>query len=153
MRLTTFSDFALRALIFLESQHKPASLRQIADAYGISHNHLVKVVNLLQKAGFVATRRGPGGGVTLGRPADQINLGDVLRATEPDFNIVECLDMGTNACPIAGLCALTNVLTDAKDSFLAEVSRHTLADVLPNKKQIGAVLKARFEAAGATPPA
>jgi Rrf2 family nitric oxide-sensitive transcriptional repressor len=143
MRLTVFSDFALRALIYMESQARPVSLRQIAAAYGISHNHLVKVVGQLQKAGFVETKRGPGGGVALARPADQINLADVLRATEPDFNIVECLDMGTNSCPIAGLCALTGVLTDAKDAFLAEVSRHTLADVTRNRKRIGAVLEAR----------
>lgn len=145
MRLTVFSDFALRALIFLANRDEPTSLRQIAAAYGISHNHLVKVVAQLQKAGFVATKRGPGGGVMLARPADQINLGDVLRATEPDFNIVECLDMGTNACPIAGLCALTGVLTDAKDAFLAEVSRHTLADVTKNRKRLAAVLKTRAE--------
>jgi Rrf2 family nitric oxide-sensitive transcriptional repressor len=133
----------------MESQARPVSLRQIAAAYGISHNHLVKVVGQLQKAGFVATKRGPGGGVALARPADQINLADVLRATEPDFNIVECLDMGTNSCPIAGLCALTGVLTDARDAFLAEVARHTLADVTRNRTRIGALLEARERAPAA----
>jgi Rrf2 family nitric oxide-sensitive transcriptional repressor len=152
MRLTVFSDFALRALIYLESHEEPVSLRQIAAAYGVSHSHLVKVVALLQKAGFVTTRRGPGGGVTLARPANQINLADVLRATEPDFNIVECLDMGTNSCPIAGLCKLTQVLCAAKDAFLAEVGRHTLADVTQNRLQIGRVLAARAAAAPAPVP-
>src|SRR5690606_32768513 len=95
--------------------------------------------------GFVTTRRGPGGGVALARPADRINLGDVLRVTEPDFNIVECLDTETSRCPIAGLCALTGVLTGARDAFLAEVSRHTLADITRNRKRIAAVLHARAE--------
>lgn len=149
MRLTNFSDFALRALIYLESQDKPSSLRQIAAAYGVSHNHMVKVVNLLQKAGFVETKRGPGGGVTLARPADQINLGDVLLATEPDFAIVECLDMSTNSCPIAGLCGLTRVLGDARDAFLAEVSRHTLQDVSRNRKRMALVLARGAESASA----
>ncbi len=133
MRLTQFSDFALRALIYLAVRDEPASLRQIAAAYAISHNHLVKVVGLLQRAGFVETRRGPGGGVTLARRPEAINLGDVVRAAEPDFALVPCMEGGAGGCRIAGLCALTGVLDDARDAFLAEISRHTLADVTHNR--------------------
>ncbi len=151
MRLTYFSDFALRTLIFLVNREEPVSLRQIAAAYGISHNHLVKVANHLQKAGFVTTRRGPGGGVSLARAPEAINLGDVLRATEPDFALVECLDMETNNCPIAGPCGLTRVMADARDAFLAEVSRHTLADVTRNRRALDLVFAATAEVGAETP--
>jgi Rrf2 family transcriptional regulator, nitric oxide-sensitive transcriptional repressor len=133
MQLTVFSDYALRTLIYVALKDSPASLNEISSAFNISRNHLSKAVSALEKGGFVKTKRGPGGGIGLPRAPSQINLGDVIRHTEPSFDIVECFDPITNQCKISDLCSLHGVLENAKDAFLHVLSSHSLADIIQNK--------------------
>ena len=131
MRLTTFSDYAFRVLIYLGSA--PQSLATIADiakAYGVSENHLMKVVHQLARLGYVETVRGKGGGMRLARPPGEINVGEVLRATEDGFDIVECMGEGGSDCRIARACALKGALGEAVEAFLATLDRYTLADLV-----------------------
>jgi len=131
VRLTKHTDYALRALIFAASHDdRLVSTEEISDAYGISVNHLVKIVNNLGKEGFLEVRRGRSGGLRLGRPASEIGIGAVVRACEPDFALVECLEGGGDACPITPACALIRPLIEAKEAFLAVLDRYTLADVV-----------------------
>lgn len=134
MKLTTFTDYSFRVLIYLASTNETASLNELAEAYGISRNHLVKAVNTLEKSGFVKTRRGVGGGISLARPASEIGIAEVARSTEPNFTIVECFDYDNNTCRIAGACRLERVLQDAARAFFAELEKYTLADVTKNSK-------------------
>lgn len=130
MQLTRFSDYSLRALIYLGlNRHRRCTIKEIAEAYGISENHLMKLVHHLGQRGFVATTRGKNGGLELARPASEINLGEVFRATEGNFHLVECF-ADTNSCPIAGPCVLSRVLDEALQAFLEVLDRHTLKDLL-----------------------
>ena len=130
MQLTRYSDYSLRALIYLGlNRHRRCTIREIATAYGISENHLMKLVHDLGRRGFIATIRGKNGGLELARPASEINLGEVLRATEGNFHLVECF-ADTNSCPIAGPCVLSRVLDEALQAFMEVLDRHTLEDLL-----------------------
>jgi Rrf2 family nitric oxide-sensitive transcriptional repressor len=124
MRLTRYTDFAMRVLIHLASHDEASSIAQIAKRYDISHNHLMKIVQDLGRAGFIATSRGRFGGIRLGRPANKINVGDVIRHTEEGFDLVDC-----NSCLIAGACGLPSVLHEATSAFLAVLDRYSLADI------------------------
>lgn len=104
------------------------TIEETANAYAISRAHLMKVVNLLTRAGFLRGVRGRSGGFTLARPASEINLGAVIRATEPDFALVECFNPD-NRCAIASVCSLPVILNEALGAFAAVLDRHTLADI------------------------
>ena len=147
MQLTRYSDYSLRALIYLGlNDHRRCTIREIAAAYGISENHLMKLIHQLGKEGFVTTTRGRNGGLELAMPAGEINLGEVFRATEGNFNLVECFaDRETNTCPIAGACVLTQVLETALDAFLEVLDRHTLADLLTPASTLTHIFAAREE--------
>ncbi|KAB1074058.1 Rrf2 family transcriptional regulator [Methylobacterium planeticum] len=129
MRLTRYTDYALRTLIYL-GLHEPqqSSIAQIARAYGISENHLTKVVHQLGRLGLVRTSRGRGGGLRLGKPPGEIVVGAVVRQTEDDLALVECF--ATGACAITAPCRLKHVLGEALAAFLAVLDRYTLADLL-----------------------
>lgn len=129
MQLTSFTDYALRALIYINQVKRPVSLNELSSAYGMSRNHLIKAINRLEKSGFVKTKRGRGGGISLSRPATEINLGDVILSTEPHFNIVECFNEDKNSCPISKACLLKNVLVKANKAFLEEVASYSLEDI------------------------
>lgn len=129
MRLTKFSDYALRALIFAASTDRLATIEETADIYGISRAHLKKVVMILTHEGFLKGVRGRLGGYTLARPPQDINLGAVLRATEADFQLVECFGPG-NECRISRTCRLANVANEALTAFIATFDRYTLSDIL-----------------------
>lgn len=140
MKLTAFTDYSLRVLIYLAAQPGGrATIGQVADAYGISEHHLVKVVHFLGRSGWLRTVRGKGGGLELGRPAEQINLADVVRDTECDAPVVECLGQGSH-CTIAPCCQLRGVLGEAVAAFHAVLARYTLADVARNRDQLATVL-------------
>lgn len=134
MQLTRFSDYALRVLMYAHAAgDRRVTIEEISGAYQISRAHLMKVVNALTKAGYLVAVRGRGGGLKLARPADEIRLGDVVRATEPDFALVECMgDAGQ--CVIGGCCRLPAVLRRALSSFLAELDQHTVASVALRQK-------------------
>ncbi|HEX8373704.1 MAG TPA: Rrf2 family transcriptional regulator [Geminicoccaceae bacterium] len=129
MRLTRFTDYALRTLIYVGLQEpRQSSIAGIATAYGISETHLVKVVHRLGQLGLIRTTRGRGGGLRLGRPAGEITVGAVVRQTEEDLALVECFAAGP--CAITAPCRLRHVLGEALAAFLAVLDRCTLADLL-----------------------
>lgn len=136
MQLTVHTDYALRVLLYLA--HFPdrrVGTEEISRAYGISKNHLVRVVQTLGEAGFVEVTVGRSGGVTLARTPGEIRLGEVVRATEASFRLVECHDKATNTCPIVPVCGLRSLLDNALGVFLADLDRHTLADLVKPKSQ------------------
>jgi Rrf2 family nitric oxide-sensitive transcriptional repressor len=135
MRLTQWTDYSLRVLMYCavhQQREQPVTISEIAEAHGISRSHLTKIVMTLSALGYLETTRGRGGGLRLLVPAEQIVLGEVIRQTETDFNLVECFDAAANQCRIAGLCGLKHVLADALGAYLAKLDVVTLADlVLP----------------------
>ena len=130
MRLTAMTDYSLRLLMYV-GQHagRLCTIAEIAQVYGVSEAHLMKITHQLGLAGFIDTVRGRGGGMRLARPAREINLGDVVRAIEPDFAIVECFATG-NVCSLTGQCRLTGVLHGSLMAFMAHLDGYTLADIL-----------------------
>jgi Rrf2 family nitric oxide-sensitive transcriptional repressor len=141
MRLTTFSDYTLRTLIYLAL--RPVSLctiEEIAAAYDISANHLTKVVHQAAQAGDIQTVRGQHGGLRLARPPEAINIGAVLRRTEPDWDIARCFGSG-DACAIQPACVLQGVLGDALAAFLSVLDGKTLADLVHPKRQLSKLLQ------------
>lgn len=141
MRLTTFSDYSLRVLMYLGiHDERLATIGEVAKAYGISENHLVKVVHHLAQRGYVETLRGKGGGMRLARLAEDINVGEVVRGTEDNVALAECFDPTPNNCRIAPVCLLKGVLTSAVDAFFAILDRHTLADLLVPRPQLAKLL-------------
>lgn len=132
MRLTRYTDYAMRVLLYLGAQpEKLSSISEISRAYGISQNHLMKVAHELGKAGYVEGVRGRSGGIRLARPANEISVGAVVRLTEEGFELVEC-----SSCLIAPACGLTGVLDEALASFMAVLDGYTLADLLKKRSKL-----------------
>ncbi|MBH9578697.1 RrF2 family transcriptional regulator [Inhella proteolytica] len=132
MRLTTFTDYTLRVLMFLTVKHQTgelATIDEISRAYDISKNHLMKIVHHLSLNGFIVTSRGRAGGARLARDPSQISVGQVVRLCEPDFAIVECHEEGKQpTCAVWQACNLKSAFRRALDAFLMELDRLTLAD-------------------------
>lgn len=130
MRLTQFTDFALRTLIYLGLKGDClSSIHEIAEAYGVSENHLTKVVHQLGQQGFIDTHRGRGGGVRLSRPPSEIRVGDVVRHTEEDLALVACFP-GSGSCILTGGCGGQRVLNEALTAFLEVLDQYTLEDMI-----------------------
>jgi Rrf2 family transcriptional regulator, nitric oxide-sensitive transcriptional repressor len=142
MRLTDWTDYSLRVLMYCGAQAtgRLVTIAEMAQNYGISHHHLTKVVNDLSRQGLVQTVRGRSGGVRLAQPAAQIRLGAVVRASEPDFRLVECFDKATNTCPLTPFCQLKRVLQGALAAYLAELDQVTLADLLPSARRLNSAM-------------
>jgi len=133
MRLTQWSDYSLRVLMYCAAcsqREKPATISEIAEAHGISRSHLTKIVMTLSASGWLETTRGRGGGLRLLKAAQDIVLGDVIRQTETDFNMVECFDSTFNTCRLEGYCHLKCTLKRATNSYLAVLDNVTLADLI-----------------------
>jgi Rrf2 family nitric oxide-sensitive transcriptional repressor len=131
VRLTVYTDYSLRVLMFLALKGDGlATIAEVAKAYGISKNHLMKVAYQLGLAGYVETVRGKGGGLRLARRPQDIVLGKVVRHTEPDMALVPCFAPDDTSCTIFPSCALHGALAGARDAFLAALDRHTLADLV-----------------------
>lgn len=135
MQLSQFTDYALRALILTAlNGDRRTTVEEISGRYGIARDHVRKVVRQLCRLGFLDGARGRGGGLRLGMPADRIVLGEVVRGTETGFAMAECLRSdGAGACPIDGVCRLRGILRGAADAFLAELDRHTLAEIVADR--------------------
>ncbi len=131
MKLTSYFDYSLRVLIYLGRRPgELATIGEIAEHFNISRNHLIKVVHQLGIKGFVLTTRGRHGGISLGRPASQIGIGDLTRETEPDFDLLECFSEASNQCILSAECAMKSILLDASQAFLKELDRYTLDDIV-----------------------
>lgn len=131
MQLTSYTDYALRVLIYLAiSPNSQATIPEIADFFNISRNHLVKVVHQLGNKGFVKTTRGKGGGLSLQRPPEMISIGEVIRGMENHFNWVECFDPVQQNCRLLPACGLKHLLARAGNAYLQVLDAATLADVL-----------------------
>ena len=140
MRLTRYTDYCLRVLIYLGvKQDELSTIKEIADRYGISKNHLMKVVYELNQRGHVETIRGKNGGMRLGRPPSEINLGGLIRETENDMALVECFAAG-NECRLTPSCVLKSVIYEALQAFLAVLDRYTLQDLLGPKRELAELL-------------
>lgn len=140
MRLNLHTDYALRLLMYLAQRGGQASVDEVAGAFGISRHHLMKVAQQLTGLGFVAARRGRGGGIALARPPAEINVGAVVRALEPTGTFVECFSRNTNTCAIAGVCGLQGALNLALGDFLARLDGYSLAQLAPNPDRFRAAL-------------
>jgi Rrf2 family nitric oxide-sensitive transcriptional repressor len=141
MKLTTFTDYSLRVLIYLASApDRRATIAEIAQAFDISENHLVKVVHLLGREGILLNTRGRGGGLALARAPKEINVGAIVRLAEGRAMPAECFG-DDNHCAIAPVCRLAGVLDEAVKAFHAVLDRYTLADLAHNRGRIASVLR------------
>ncbi len=134
MQLTQFTDYGLRSLMYLAAQpEKLCSVREIAEHYNISRNHLVKVAHRLAQLGYLTSSKGKGGGIRLAKKPEALRLGDLVLALEPNMNLVECFNRETNTCTVVSACRLKHFLASANKAFLQELNQHTLADASFNK--------------------
>lgn len=141
MKLTVFSDYALRVLMYLAvDRTRLTTIPDIAADFGISQNHLTKVVHHLVRAGVLQSTRGKGGGVRLARAPEEIRVGQIVRASEGDAPIVECLSGTPSACRIAPVCRLSGLLVDAFDALYAHLDEYTVADLVGNRRALKQVL-------------
>ena len=144
MKLTAFTDYSLRVLIYLAAQpERRATIAEIAAAFAVSENHLTKVVHFLGKQGWLANVRGKGGGLGLALAPQRIVIGDVVRATEGKALPAECFGDEPERCSIERICRLRGVLKEAVQAFQAVLDRYTLADLVHNQATLSRVLWAR----------
>jgi Rrf2 family nitric oxide-sensitive transcriptional repressor len=137
MRLTKFSDYALRVLMYAAARNERLiTIDETSKVYGISRAHLMKVVNQLTRAGYLTAVRGRSGGLTLAKRPNTIKLGDVVRLTEPDFALTECFET-QNECVVTARCRLRGALREALGAFIRTLDRYTLADLILNPRDFG----------------
>ena len=142
MQLTAYTDYTLRTLMGLGAvAPDKLTVGQLSDAYGISVHHLLKVVNGLAGLGYVETLRGKAGGARLAKPPGEIRIGTVVRQVEREFGVVPCLRSGEAPCVIVPACRLKHLLARATEQFLAELDRHTLADLLEPRRKLQKLLQ------------
>jgi len=140
MRLTLFSDYALRVLMFAHAaQDRLVTIEEISEGYGISRPHVMKVVNALTRSGYLTAVRGRSGGLRLAMPAEKIILGDVVRETEPDLALVECFS-SADQCVITKCCKLQGTLDEALQAFLAVLDQKTLASIALKPRDFRTIL-------------
>jgi Rrf2 family nitric oxide-sensitive transcriptional repressor len=134
MKLTTYTTYALR-VVQLAALRAPELVRvdDVVAVHGLARPHVVKIVHALGREGFLETRRGRGGGFQLGRPAHDITIGEIVRFTEGEPEIVECFDPETNTCPLIGICALSATLREATDAFMSVLDGVSVADISANR--------------------
>lgn len=140
MRLNVQTDYALRLLMQLAvNDEHLTTIAEVAEVFGISKNHLMKVANVLGRSGLIETVRGRSGGLRLARPAPDIRVGDVVRQMEGDLALAECFRSG-NRCLITPACRLKSVLTDAMEAFLSVLDQHTLDDLVARNPDLHTLL-------------
>jgi Rrf2 family nitric oxide-sensitive transcriptional repressor len=131
MRLTAYTDYSLRTLMYLAlNRDRLVTINDIAELHGISKNHLMKVVHQLGLFGFLETVRGRNGGLRLNKEPEDINIGDVVRHSETDFFMAECFDRENNSCVYAPACTLKSVLSSATAAYLSVLDGVTLLDII-----------------------
>jgi Rrf2 family nitric oxide-sensitive transcriptional repressor len=143
MTLNLFTDYSLRVLMYAALPGRERfSLDEVSSVYGISRDHVAKVVQRLVHAGYLNSQRGRGGGISLARAASEIRVGDVVRATEGQIPFVECFDQETNHCRLAGRCRLQGVLSEAVGAFRQVLDQYTLADLVAKPSPLSKILAA-----------
>lgn len=143
MRLTNFTDYSLRILIYLASFEKElCTAREISQRFNISWHHTTKVVHTLAKNRYIISKKGKGGGISLAKSSNEIIIGKVIRDVEGGFDIVECFSKKSNSCIISPACELKNILLKARHAFLEELDKYTLADIVKNKVSLIALMQA-----------
>jgi len=153
MKLTAFTDYSLRVLIYLAAEPgRRATISEIASSFAVSENHLTKVVHFLGKQGWLSTVRGKGGGLALALAAEAISVGQVVRDTEGAALPAECFEPNGGHCAIARCCRLRGVLAEAVEAFYAVLDRYTLADLVRNPQAIVRLLNIPTAAAHAVRP-
>jgi Rrf2 family nitric oxide-sensitive transcriptional repressor len=141
VHLTQFSDYSLRLALYLACHpERVTSVDEVSRAFGISRHHLVKVVQTLTDLGVVEAQRGRGGGMRLAMPPSAINVGWLIRQTEPHFNLVECFEPETNTCPIAPACGLKGALHRAQQAFLDVLDKYHLDDFQSRRRDLVTLL-------------
>lgn len=140
MRLTTYTDFALRTLMYLATTGERATADQVAQLYGISTNHLAKVMNQLARLGYIRSIRGIGGGIELAKAPEEIRIGEVVEAFEGNMHLLECV-ASENVCVIESFCKLKGVLAEAERIQRDYLNSITLAEVIPTRRQLTRVEK------------
>lgn len=141
MRLTTRTNLAMRTLfVCAVNEGRIVRKHEIAEVSNASENHLAQVINALGQMGYVKTTRGRNGGLKLGRPMDQINIGEVFRQFEGVVPFAECFEDGAGGCPMACCCLLRSALSAAVEAFYASLDQHTLADMIVGNSSLAALL-------------
>jgi Rrf2 family nitric oxide-sensitive transcriptional repressor len=141
MRLTVYTDYSLRVLMYLAVHPEPRpTIAEIASSYGVSRNHLMKVVHALGLEGYIETLRGKHGGLRLARAPEEIVLGDVVRRTEPDLALLPCFDPVNAPCAITPACRLRGALHQAQAAFLKVLDGYSLADLVQNRSALAQLL-------------
>ncbi|SPB17006.1 Rrf2 family transcriptional regulator [Caballeronia novacaledonica] len=157
MRLTDYTDYSLRVLLYLSVRPSGLStIQEISDAYGISKNHLMKIVQQLGELGWVETVRGRNGGLRIASRSRDLTIGDVVRKTENDFAVVGCFaepdDTARQRCVIQPACRLRGVFAAARDAFLAELDKHTVGELTHPANELARLLGIVSVPAGAFVP-
>lgn len=140
MQLTQFTDYSLRALIYIALRKESCTIQDITDAYTISNHHMVKIIHNLAKLGIIKTSRGKGGGIVMAVTPHAINLGQLIVHLEPHFDLVPCFNKEKVNCCIAPACKLKNILHEAQSAFMRVLEGYTLADVLHNPNELFVLL-------------
>jgi Rrf2 family nitric oxide-sensitive transcriptional repressor len=141
LRLTYHTDYALRMLVYLAlNRGRPSRVADVAESYGISRNHLLKVALRLGRLGYLTNVRGRSGGIALARRPEDINLGDVVRRIEEDFGLVECMRPEGGTCVISPACRLKGVVRKAVEAFLSVFDGYSLADIAGNREVLAELL-------------
>lgn len=143
MQLTQFTDYSFRVLMFLAIKDDAATIGEIVNSYGVSKNHLTKVVHNLARLGYIQSTRGKGGGIRLAKRPEDINIGRLVLATEPNFDLVECFQAETSRCPLTPACMLRRILGEAQRSFIETLDRYSLADLVGNKSLLAGLFTRR----------
>ena len=130
MKLSLFSDYSLRVLMFAAVKGEAFQLEEVASAFDISKHHVAKIVQGLSKLGYLDTRRGRSGGIQLARPPEDIRIGKLVRETEDQPIMVECFDAASNTCRLDGCCKLKAALAKARKAFYDSLDEHTLSNLV-----------------------
>lgn len=132
MKLTNYTDYALRVLIYVASKDRDekSTITEISNAYHISRNHLVKVIHQLGKIGVIHTTQGRGGGIALAQAPNMINVGYIVRQTEDNFHLVECFNEESNTCILTPVCGLRSILGEALAAYLSVLDKYTIHDLI-----------------------
>ncbi len=135
MKLSLFSDYSLRVLMFAALKNEAFQLEEVSASFDISKHHVAKIVQSLSKLGYLDTRRGRGGGIQLARAPEDIRIGKLLRETEDQPAMVECFDMATNTCRLSGSCLLKSALAKARNAFYDSLDTHTLSSLVTGQQR------------------